>query len=100
MPFATNQWLKGEVVRARGHHPVSVRLSVGLECDEWSKKHRVVASIRAARGDGSIQALYLTKTSMSSLILKLAALSDTETQHQLSQLVTRSSAHKRGRRTR
>ena len=64
MASITNQWLKGNPQRNRGHEPVEVEISASLPSGEWSRWHRVVAEITVTRDGGDYQQLSLRQADL------------------------------------
>jgi len=51
MGYITNQWLKGDASRVRGHFPVRVDFRPYSTGNEWAREHEVTCCLDATRGE-------------------------------------------------
>lgn len=69
MGYVSNQWLNtGYGLRNRSYSPVSVKVSAERTTSQWATSNRVVAEIKAYRGDGQCQIISVTRREAKSLI--------------------------------
>jgi len=68
MAFITNQWLKGDAERNRGHSPVQVTMSPAWPSDSWSQNNAVHLQFQITKSDGDYQAIYFTKAEQAELL--------------------------------
>lgn len=76
MGFITNQWLKGNPDRNRGHYPVQVSMNVQTSEDEWSLERQVSCEIRVKKDDGEYQVLYFTTGELAEILPALTRSAD------------------------
>lgn len=68
MAYITNQWLKGEIARNRGHDPIKVTIDAMAPGDEFDTAHRIAAHVQLTRGDGDYQILRLLRDDITTLL--------------------------------
>jgi hypothetical protein len=82
--FITNQRLKGEVQRNRGHRPINAVFALGNgSTDKWNATHKIVAEIVATCKSGDYQCFYFSKADLKKLVPSLAIASGRETMRDL-----------------
>ncbi len=79
MAWISNQTLRGDPKKKRGHHPVSARVRVYVPHTKWSKDNRVVVRVEVIRDGGDYQFIDLIQqeANVAAWILSLNADSET-----------------------
>lgn len=77
MGFITNQWLKGDPERERGHHPVEGEVSGTPSRDGWSQRNDVFFRITIYReDDGDYQTVYLTQDEVGKILSQMVKVAE------------------------
>ena len=89
MAYITNQWLKGEIERNRGHHPLEVSFETCPARGKWDAEHMVVADLRMTQNNGDYQSIYLTQNDLAHSLSFLVSLASETTKREIAIKVIR-----------
>jgi len=72
MAYITNQWIKKNQLRKRGHYPIPVRVAAHEDKSEWDKSHSIALNLHFSQE----RETYYTHEKCGVVTIKLGELSD------------------------